>query len=89
MDKNSFFNITAEAFKLHEAKSGDYGSETQYFPFGDTSYIQMMYVKTLRMVQLYQSGEEPAFESVRDTALDLLNYTVFFIKHLDDQNEQV
>lgn len=44
-----------------------------YFPFGRTSYVQMVHIKALRMrVNLDGKG-------YLDSALDLANYTIFAI----------
>ena len=47
-----------------------------YFPFGLTSYTQMLHTKTQRLVSLCQA-DATNFESARDTCLDLINYAGF------------
>lgn len=69
--------------KKHE----DYGNADlglhAYFPFGLPSYVQMMHVKTQRLVSLAKDKREPNFESVKDTLKDLINYAVFTLDHLE------
>lgn len=83
MDKPSFMDIAHELYELHKAKSGDYGDEKEYFPFGQSSYVQMLHIKTKRLVSLTQSTDEAVnFESVEDTVKDLTNYCFFFLNYL-------
>lgn len=82
----------ADAALLCARKSADYnhgkGSDihavdrSSYFPFGDASYAHMIHTKSQRFVSLVQKqlgGGKPEFESLNDTALDLINYSGFFI----------
>ena len=69
-----------EAGLLRIAKR-DYGSIADYFPYGDMSYMQMIHVKTKRLVHLADQarmGIEPNFESIEDNLLDLLNYASYY-----------
>lgn len=75
----------AKAQLLVLQKSLDYnGSENpgntrdEYFPFGILSYAQMIWTKALRFKNLGQ-GRAANFESLDDTALDLINYCSFFL----------
>jgi hypothetical protein len=55
---------------------------TGYFPFGTTSYAQMLHTKTERFVSLTrkaQDGGTSTFEGLHDTALDIINYAGFFL----------
>ena len=49
-------------------------SREDYFPFGRTSYIQMMYMKVLR-ARATRALTEPYLDSL----MDLANYTIFAI----------
>lgn len=83
MDKPTFMDIANELYELHKAKSGDYGNEADYFPFGETSYVQMLHIKAKRLVSLAQQTDEPInFESTEDTVKDLVNYGIFFLNYL-------
>lgn len=83
MDRKHYLSLIEPALALVAAKHEDYGNQAlgleTYFPFGDKSYLQMMHVKMQRLISLVQSEEEPNFESMRDTVLDLINYAVFFL----------
>lgn len=53
-----------------------------YFPFGAVSYAQMLHTKSQRfnsLVLKQMNGEEPNFEGLLDTALDMINYAGFFV----------
>jgi hypothetical protein len=80
----------AQAGMLAERKSRDYnGSETpgaardKYFPLGLASYAQMIHTKSQRLLAFADTNAEPNFESVRDTALDLINYASFLADWLE------
>jgi hypothetical protein len=80
----------AEAALLCARKSQDYnrGAANEgdihsvdrdlYFPLGLASFAQMLHTKSQRLLSLAQNPDAPvAFESARDTCLDLINYAGF------------
>lgn len=81
----------ADAALLCIKKSQDYNpgqndphkvDRTAYFPFGATSYAQMLHTKSQRfnsLVQKQQAAIQPNFEGLRDTALDIINYAGFYL----------
>ena len=81
----------ADAALLCIKKSQDYNpgqsdphkvDRTSYFPFGATSYAQMLHTKSQRfnsLVQKQQAAIQPNFEGLRDTALDIINYAGFYL----------
>ncbi len=88
--------VLLEVSRLRQKKAADYRSpEDQvtseqvaeelrsYFPFGMKSYAQMIWTKAKRLVNLVGTDREPNHESVRDTLLDNINYSVFAIEALD------
>lgn len=84
MERQRYFDIVDSLYGLHKAKSDDYGSEREYFPFGQISYIQMLHVKTKRLVTLAQETDGNInFESIEDTVKDLTNYCIFFLDFLE------
>lgn len=87
MDKQRFSDIANEIFELHKAKSGDYGSERQYFPLGHASYAQMIFVKALRLVALAEK-DSPTFESQEDTVKDIINYGMFYMDFLKELRDE-
>lgn len=92
MNKQDYLKLIAPAIDLVEGKGEDYnqGAVTTlhaYFPFGDKSYVQMIYVKALRLVAMASSEAEPVYETNRDTLLDLINYCVFMLEYLENAYE--
>jgi len=81
--------VLAEIVELRARKGQDYNSSVQltdYFPMGHLSYFQMVHMKTKRaesLIDVLQTGGTPNFEGLRDTLLDLLNYTTFWVEALD------
>jgi len=78
--------------QLRINKGEDYNASDieidDYMPFGEESYVQMVYLKALRMVALCkkaQNGGAPNYEGLPGSLVDLLNYASFFgewmIKH--------
>ncbi len=82
----------AEALALAERKAKDYNqgpsARDAYFPLGIASYAQMLHVKTQRLISLAAIPRETVHESVRDTALDLINYASFLVDWLDRTKNQ-
>jgi len=81
--------ILEEAAKLKIAKSKDYQNgmwkESDYFPFGDTSYLHMLWTKMLRIRSVAES-KETNFESLEDSLLDMINYSAMYISYLRDKD---
>jgi hypothetical protein len=85
MDEKSYLKAIGPAMDMVVKKHEDYNSGVQltdYFPFGDTSYIQMLHVKVLRLRSLHAKTGAPNFESCHDTVMDLINYAVFYAEYL-------
>lgn len=83
--------ILDEVKSLFALKNATYngGAELEsYFPFGLKSYSQMLHVKSQRIVSIAAQDVPPNFESVRDSAKDLINYAVFLIMW-SDANEPI
>lgn len=82
--------ILKEAAELKVAKSKDYQggkwTEKDYFPFGDTSYIHMMWTKMLRIRSVAEDRKEVNFESLEDSLLDMINYSAMYIAYLRDKD---
>ena len=76
-----------EAAALRARKGKDYNDAglniAEYFPFGEVSFVQMLYVKALRLVSLARRPRETVHEPLRDTVIDLLNYASYFVEWLD------
>ena len=84
---NAFPQPLFDAAALATRKAADYNEGVQraeYFPLGLASYAQELHKKSLRLVSLAQKGKGKAVnESVRDTALDMINYACFLAEALD------
>lgn len=91
MNRQRYLELIAPALDLVSKKGEDYNALVKlhdYFPFGHKSYIQMVHVKATRLRSLSEVAE-PNFDSIEDTLLDLLNYTVFYLDFLKGTgNEQ-
>ena len=88
MTPDRYWELISPAVELVTRKGQDYNSGVpleQYFPFADKSYIQMVHLKALRLVALAENPK-PNFDSTKDTLLDLLNYTVFYLDYLEKRN---
>lgn len=68
-------------------RSADYDGAfiDDYMPFGMVSYIQMVHLKTMRLVSICrnQQGGIEELSRYRDSLIDLLNYTLFAIAYLN------
>ena len=89
MFKDKAAEILKEAAELKVKKSKDYQGgmwkEKDYFPFGDTSYIHMMWTKMLRIRSVAEQ-ENTNFESLEDSLLDMINYSAMYIAFLRDKD---
>lgn len=88
MRREGTFEAVARAQLLVLKKSEDYnGTESpgalrdQYFPFGNLSYMQMIWTKCLRLKNISEK-KDINFESLEDTLLDLINYSSFWIDRI-------
>jgi len=88
--KDKAAEILKEAAELKIKKSKDYQggqwSEKDYFPFGDQSYIHMMWTKMLRIRSVAERSDVN-FESLEDSLLDMINYSAMYIAFLRDSGE--
>lgn len=83
------YKQAAKALTILATKTADYnkaavagfaGVDAQrdvYFPFGRVSYVQMIHVKSQRLISLAQQDKAPNHESFQDTYLDMVNYALF------------
>lgn len=87
MDKGQFMAVVSEVGDLVDKKNRDYQGKfvqlEEYFPFGSKSYVQMIWVKALRLRSLSQESKVPQFESLEDTCNDIIAYAVFMKDYLN------
>ena len=79
--QDPYLRVLAELALLRAKKEADYNRDgiklSEYFPFGLQSYVQMLWVKVLRLRSLSVSLDDPGYESIDDSLRDLINYAVF------------
>ena len=77
------FELCEEARQLMEKKNHDYASEEDPFAnfrlFGVLGVAVRMGDKLSRLTSFMKNGELSVDESLRDTVLDLINYSVIFL----------
>ena len=87
MNKMRYLELVQPAIEIVAKKHEDYGDDVlglkSYFPFGLKSHVQMLHVKTQRLVSLAQDGRVPNYESLKDTLYDQINYAVFLLDAID------
>jgi hypothetical protein len=87
MNREEFLRQCIQVAELVTKKGDDYNQGTvqlgDYFPFGDKSYVHMLHLKVLRLVSLVEKQGTPNYDSVDDTAQDLLAYVVFYLEYLE------
>jgi hypothetical protein len=76
------------ARKAEDYRNSDTASLADYFPFGIVSHTQMIWVKALRLLNLVSTKRTPKHEGIKDTLIDLLNYSCFAIEDLNGQLER-
>ena len=90
MHKAKYLALIEPAITLVDRKGQDYNNNSvaleDYFPFGDYSYQQMMHMKLLRMRSTL-GNPSPNYDSLMDSVLDLLNYTVFYLDYLNQKDK--
>jgi len=83
VDQEAFEGILLEASKLRWRKLNDYGAS--YRSFGPLGVVVRLSDKIARMSRLILKKAHVADESIRDTAIDTLNYAAMLILLLDEQ----
>jgi len=85
--------VLQECAELQSRKSQDYQNEhsrirqADYYPRGVATILDIIYAKVLRMYSVLEAMENdktynPNFESLDDSAKDLINYASFFSAYL-------
>lgn len=89
--QNPFEKITKEMIELYERKNADYGSSASdtYKKFGMNSYLIRLNDKLNRAITLVNNkNQKVKSESLRDTLIDLANYSILAIIDLERENEK-
>jgi hypothetical protein len=93
MDKNSPIAILQECAEMIRKKSNDYQNpistvrQADYYPRGIASILDIIHAKSLRMRSVLDAMESdpnyrPNFESIEDSAKDIINYGSFLCSWL-------
>ena len=91
MEEKGFSEILKEAQALHSRKNNDYGgSQGLYKMIGVKGRYADCWRKIIRMHSLVWEGNKQLVpdEPIRDTAIDLIVYTVLLVLVLDEQARQ-
>lgn len=84
MSKNSrrAIEVLNECADLMQQKGKAYNRipQAQYYPDGLRDIHYMMHTKMMRIRSLLSSDGENNFESITDSARDLINYAAFFVE---------
>ena len=85
---DKFKQITDEMVKLYEKKSSDYGNSTHdtYMKYGAVAYLVRMEDKINRVRTLVQNRDYDYLvddEKVKDTLIDLANYSILMLLELE------
>jgi len=90
-DVNPYAHILKRCTEILEQRGKEYnnGQVTieSYFPFGHVSYIQMIHLKSQRLLSQIEKKSVNT-DVVLDTVFDLINYILFYAKWLEDRNVQ-
>lgn len=85
-----FKQITDEMVKLYERKNNDYGSSIHdtYMKYGAVAYLVRMEDKINRVRSLTQSNNQKVDEKIKDTLIDLANYSILMLLELEGGNNE-
>jgi hypothetical protein len=83
--------ILDEIHDTYKRKNADYGNSfvEQYAEYGLLSAVIRLDDKMRRLKQLLKNKAQVRDESIRDTLLDLANYSIMTIMELDKKNGQL
>jgi hypothetical protein len=86
-------SVLQQCIDLQNKKSNDYQNSTSrirqadYYPNGCLTIHDIMHAKMLRMQSVMEAmmndpNYTPNFESLEDSAMDLINYSSFFVSYV-------
>lgn len=85
-------NVLEKAKDIQIKKGNDYQNpnsivrQADYYPRGCSTILDIMQGKVLRMRSVLEAMEsknyKPNFESLEDSAIDLINYASFFVAYI-------
>jgi hypothetical protein len=81
--------VLQQAAEIQTRKSNDYQNpnsrikQADYYPRGCASILDVMNGKILRIQSVMEAMEnDPNYESMEDSAVDLINYASFFVAYM-------
>ena len=85
-------NVLRECIDLQNKKANDYQNpnstikQADYYPSGCLTILEIIHAKVLRMRSVMEAMQhdpsyEPNFESLEDSAKDLINYASFYVSY--------
>jgi len=83
--------VLQECAELQDRKARDYQNEksrirqADHYPRGTATILDMVHQKMTRMYSVMEAaehGEDPAFESLEDSAKDAINYLSFAVSYM-------
>ena len=91
--KKTPIQVLEQAARIQAKKGNDYQNpnsrirQSDYYPRGCSTILDIMSGKVLRMQSVIEAMENdpnytPNFESLEDSALDLINYASFFAAYI-------
>lgn len=91
-DMKESVKVLHECIKLQTQKSADYQNpnsiikQADYYPSGCLTILEIMHAKLLRMRSVMEAMQndkfyQPNFESLEDSAKDLINYASFYVSY--------
>lgn len=82
-----FEKITNEMLELYKAKNTDYGSSVSdtYKDFGLVAFLVRMQDKMNRLKTLNKQDAKVKDEKIRDTLIDLANYSILAIIEMEGE----
>ena len=90
--------VLQECAEVQLKKSNDYQNEysrirqADYYPRGIATITDLIYAKVLRMQSVIEASEkdpeyQPNYESIEDSAKDLINYASFVVSYMRGKME--
>lgn len=90
MNNDKFKEITNEMYELYKAKNTDYGSSVSdtYKDFGLVAFLVRIQDKINRLKTLNKQEAKVQDEKIRDTLIDLANYSILAIIEMEGENKK-
>jgi hypothetical protein len=79
--------VLNEAIEVQTKKAADYQNprssikQADHYPNGCMTILDMVHQKLTRIRSLMESGADPQFEKLEDSAIDAINYLSFFVEY--------